>query len=223
MACCRWDRDMKIHPFASISALFVGSDEQSMQRVRADDDPVAFAQLVRRWQGPVLGLCARMTGDSHLAEDLTQEVFARVFAKRKDYQSSAKFSTWLWRIALNRCYDELRRTRQRGECAMESLDDHGQDTWAETAPSLEVEPDGAASVKERATLVRLALLRLPEAYRSVVVLRHYEDLKFREIAEVLGVPEGTVKSRMAEAMTQLTRILQPTVGESPRPTELEQP
>ena len=106
---------------------------------------------------------------------------------------------------------------------MESLDDHGQDTWAETAPSPEVEPDGAASVKERATLVRLALLRLPEAYRTVVVLRHYEDLKFREIAEVLGVPEGTVKSRMAEAMTQLTRILQPTVGESPRPTELDQP
>ncbi len=185
---------MPIAPFASLRTLFAITDEQAMWRVQTQDDEHAFAQLVRRWEVPIQRLCARMTGDLHRAEELAQEAFARVFAKRKDYQPTGRFSTWLWRIAVNLCYDELRRRKRRD---------------AEPAP------DVSLLDQERGELVRAALMKLPEAYRTVLVLRHYENMKFREIAAVLDVPEGTVKSRMAEALTQMARLLKPVLATEP--------
>src|SRR5436305_6536206 len=100
-----------------LSSLFSARDEQLMWRVKLEDDHHAFADLMLRWQRPIHDLCARMTGDIHRAEDLVQTVFARVFARRADWQPSARFSTFLWRIALNLCRDELRSRRRRGECS----------------------------------------------------------------------------------------------------------
>jgi len=192
----------------SWSTLFSVSDEQAMWRVKLQDDPQAFAQLVRRWEGPIQALCTRMVGDGHRGEDLAQETFARVFARRKDYQSEARFSTFLWRVALNLCYDELRRIKRRRESFLEDEsaggDERGQ--VAETPG-----PDLRLVEQERAEAVRGALLQLAEPYRAVVVLRHYEGLKFREIGEVLEIPEGTAKSRMAEALSQLSQILSHTL------------
>src|SRR5262245_15379760 len=111
---------MRTTPFAALRSLFSISDEQAMGRVETQDDHAAFAQLVRRWEKPIQNLCTRMLGDAHRAEDLAQDVFARVFAKRSEYNPTAKFSTWIWRIALNRCYDELRRRQLRGECSLET-------------------------------------------------------------------------------------------------------
>jgi RNA polymerase sigma-70 factor (ECF subfamily) len=197
---------MRTAPFASIRSLFAISDEQAMWRVQSHDDECAFAQLVRRWEGPIQRLAARMTGDVHRGEDLAQETFARVFAKRKDYQPNGKFSTWLWRIALNLCYDELRRRQRREESSLDGM--CGEAVAAlETFAAPEPPPDKLLVEQERSELVRRALMQLSEAYRSVLVLRHYENLKFREIAGVLEVPEGTVKSRMAEALTQMGRLL----------------
>ena len=181
-----------------------------MWRVKMDDDAEAFADLVARWEKPIQRLCARMLGDIHRGEDLTQEAFARVFARRKHYEPTSKFSTFLWRVALNLCYDELRKINRRGEF---SLDEPGA---GDEAPALEIldhtvpAPDGQLAANERAETVRRALLALSEPYRVVVVLRHYEGLKFREIADVLDIPEGTVKSRMAEALSQLSDILNQT-------------
>jgi RNA polymerase sigma-70 factor (ECF subfamily) len=193
-------------------ALFSSTDEQAMWRVRTDDDAEAFAQLVGRWQGPIQNLCARMTGDPHRGEDLAQETFARLFARRKTYEPTGKFSTFLWRMALNICYDELRKLKRRGEF---SLDEHHDDD--DRAPfDLEddaLAPDARLVEDERAEAVRRALVELAEPYRVVVVLRHYEGLKFREIGDVLGIPEGTVKSRMSEALSQLSRMLNPMMGE----------
>jgi RNA polymerase sigma-70 factor (ECF subfamily) len=202
---------MRTAPFASLRSLFAISDEQAMWRVQTQDDERAFAQLVRRWEGPIQRLAARMTGDVHRGEDLAQETFARVFAKRKDYQPSGKFSTWLWRIALNLCYDELRRRQRREES---SLDGMGGDAIAglEALVAPGSPPDKSLVEQERGELVRQALLQLSESYRAVLVLRHYENLKFREIAGVLEVPEGTVKSRMAEALTQMGRLLKPMLA-----------
>src|SRR5258705_8991570 len=100
--------------FSTLSLLFCTTDEQAMLRVQAEDDHGAFAQLVERWEEPIRRLCVRMVGDPHKGEDLKQEAFARVFAKRKDYRPTGRFSTFLWRIALNACYDELRRVKRRG-------------------------------------------------------------------------------------------------------------
>jgi RNA polymerase sigma-70 factor (ECF subfamily) len=200
--------------FSMLPSLLTITDEQAMWRVKMDDDPQAFARLVERWQGPIQRLCIKMLGDPHRAEDLTQEAFVRVFARRKDYEPAGRFSTFLWRIALNLCYDELRKIKRRGESSLEGgADERGEtDFMADTAgPDLQVVAD------ERAEHVRRALLQIPEPYRVVVVLRHYEGLKFREIGEVLDIPEGTVKSRMVEALNQLSRLLKPLVNDD-RPT-----
>src|SRR5262249_53799956 len=151
-----------------------------------------------------LGL--RLTGDAHRGEDVAQETFARLFAKRKAYEPSGRFSTFLWRLALNICYDELRKIKRRGEQSLEVDDDNSrEDGLVAAGPA----PDAGLVEQERANAVRQALLQLSEPYRVVVVLRHYEGLKFREIGELLDLPEGTVKSRMAEALSQLNRILNP--------------
>jgi RNA polymerase sigma-70 factor (ECF subfamily) len=156
-----------------------------------------------------------MTGDLHRGEDIAQETFVRVFARRKEYQPSGRFSTWLWRIALNLCCDEVRRRRRRDET---SLEEQGGEPIAllETFTAPESAPDRSLVERERGELVKSALLRLPDGFRAVVVLRHYQGLKFREIADVLGIPEGTVKSRMAEALSQLNRLLTPMLSDDSR-------
>ena len=184
-----------------------------MWRVKMDDDAEAFADLVARWEKPIQHLCARMLGDIHRGEDLTQEAFARVFARRKNYEPTGKFSTFLWRVALNLCYDELRKINRRGEFSLDesrASDDDPSASALEALDSPEPGPDHQLATRERAETVRRALLELSEPYRVVVVLRHYEGLKFREISDVLEIPEGTVKSRMAEALSQLSNILNQT-------------
>ena len=192
---------------SSLSGLFSITDEQAMWRVQMESDHQAFALLVERWHDRIYGLCARMLNNTHTGEDLAQEVFAKIFEKRKDYDPQRKFATWLWRIAVNRCYDELRRLQRRQEFSLEP-DEEGHaiipDQLIET-----VSPDQQAVAEEESAVIRRALAQLPDIYRSVVVLRHYQGLKLREIAEVLDVPEGTVNSRMAEALSQLTRLLEP--------------
>ncbi len=196
--------------FKSWPSVFSATDEQAMWRVKMQDDPQAFAQLVQRWEGPIQALCTRMTGDGHRGEDLAQETFARVFARRKDYQSAARFSTFLWRVALNICYDELRKIKRRRESFLE--DESGATN--EAGPESETPgPDLHLVQRERAEAVQQALLQLAEPYRAVVVLKHYEGLKFREIGDVLEIPEGTAKSRMAEALNQLNQILSHTLIE----------
>jgi RNA polymerase sigma-70 factor, ECF subfamily len=179
-----------------------GSDEQAMRRMQLSGDPAAFTQIVRRWEQPIRRLCIRMIGDEHRGEDLAQEALARVFANRGAFKDGCRFSTWLWRIALNLCYEELRRVKRRGEEPLEDV-------------AVEMAPLQTSLRNERVQLVREAMARLPETHRAVVVLRQFENLKFREIAEVLEVPEGTVKWRMSEALDQLSRELK-AVGEEQR-------
>jgi RNA polymerase sigma-70 factor (ECF subfamily) len=185
-----------------------------MWRVKLYDDHQDFDRLVRRWQEPIRRLCTRMTGDPHRGEDLKQEAFLRVFEKRKDYQPKGKFSTFLWRIALNLCYDELRRQKRRREFLATNEPEAGREGAYEPA-SESVGPDIRTADLEEGELVRRAVMQLPEIYRTVVVLRHYEDMKLSKIAEVLEIPEGTVNSRMAEALVRLSRMLEPKLKGAP--------
>jgi RNA polymerase sigma-70 factor, ECF subfamily len=190
------------------------SDEQLMHRVRTQGDHAAFTRLVNRWQVPIRRLCIRMTGDEHRGEDLAQDGFARVFANRHQFDDTRRFSTWLWRIALNLCYAEGRSNSRRRQppVPLQTDDVNAADSG----------PHERAVESERAALVREALSRLPESHRAVVVLREYEGLKFREIADVLDVPEGTAKWRMSEALDELSRQLTPVMTDdadedTPRP------
>jgi len=201
---------------STLSLLISRTDEDAMWEVKTHDDHREFARLVKRWEEPIRRLCARMSGDAHRAEDLKQEIFARLYDRRKDYQPTGRFSTYLWRIALNFCYDDLRRTKRRQALAPE-----GEAAEIEERPAEAATPDWHAASREEGELVRRALQQLPETYRAVIVLRHYENLKLSKIAEILDIPEGTVNSRMAEALARLSHLLEPALaGKSalvPRP------
>ena len=192
----------------TIASLFSGPDEELMVRVKTTGEPRAFGILVTRWEEPIRRLCTRMTGDPHRGEDLKQETFARLFAKREIYQPTGRFSTYLWRIALNICHDELRRVNRRRELFAPAEPDENADALAEYAAA-EPTPDLRAAQTEEGEIVRQSLLRLPDIYRTVLVLRHYQQMKLTEIAETLEIPLGTVNSRMAEALARLTRLLEP--------------
>jgi RNA polymerase sigma-70 factor (ECF subfamily) len=197
---------------------FLGArtDEEAMCRVKLYDDHQDFDRLVKRWEEPISRLCTRMVGDPHRGEDLKQDTFLRLFEKRKDYEPKGRFSTFLWRIALNLCYDELRRQKRRRELFPPVDCDSGADLSHEpTSDSLG--PDARTASLEEGELVRRAIMQLPEIYRAVVVLRHYEDMKLSKIAEVLEIPEGTVNSRMAEALIRLSRMLEPKLKREPDP------
>ena len=197
-----------------LSLLCSRTDEEAMWRVKLHDDHGEFARLVRRWEQPIRRLCTRMTGNTQRGEELKQDTFVRLFEKRKDYEPTGRFSTFLWRIALNLCYDELRRQARRPECRDGDMPEVAIETPG---------PDAHAAMSEEGELVRQALMQLPEIYRSVLVLRHYEDLKLAKIAEVLEIPEGTVNSRMAEALARLNRILEPKLQSSPARLPLPNP
>ncbi|MEY2408801.1 MAG: polymerase sigma-70 factor, subfamily [Verrucomicrobiota bacterium] len=197
--------------------LFSSSDETAMCQVRTDDDAEAFSGLVARWQGPIRNLCTRMTGDIHRGEDLAQETFVRLYTRRKNYEPKARFSTFLWRMALNLCYDELRKIKRRRELSLEDPQDADGGSVFDPGTD-EPGPDDCLAGNERAEAVRHALVELEEPYRVVVVLRHYEGLKFREIADVLELPEGTVKSRMFEAVSRLNKTLNSLLGDKPQIT-----
>jgi RNA polymerase sigma-70 factor (ECF subfamily) len=204
-----------MNAIASLSRFCSRTDEEAMLRVKTRDDHHEFARLVDRWEKPIYHLCARMTGDPHRGEDLKQDAFLRLFEKRKDYQPTGRFSTFLWRIALNLCYDELRRQQRRREFLVGSAAEDTEGSPSEN-PAEGPGPDLSAAALEEGELVRQAVMQLPEIYRAVVVMRHYEDLKLARIAEILEIPEGTVNSRMAEALDRLSRVLEPKLKDQPR-------
>jgi RNA polymerase sigma-70 factor, ECF subfamily len=194
------------------SALIAETDEQAMWNVQMNDDHEAFARLVQRWEEPIFRLCARITGNSHQAEDLRQETFARVYTHRREFRTDKKFSTWLWRIALNLCYDAVRKRQRHGECPLED-EQGGTADFTRERPAEGPSPDLQVAAQEENEIVRQALVRLPETGRTVLALRYGEGLKLREIAEILELSEATVSYRIAIALDQMTRILEPSLNE----------
>src|SRR2546421_12625206 len=115
---------MKRLVFSTLSLLCSRTDEEAMSRVKSHDDEREFARLMKRWEEPIRRLCTRMVGDAHRGEDLKQDTFLRLFEKRKAYEPTGKFSTFLWRIALNLCYDEIRRLQRRRKFLREADEEH---------------------------------------------------------------------------------------------------
>lgn len=160
-------------------------------------DRVAFGALVERYRERVIGVVYRMCGDMQLAEDAAQDAFVRAWQQLPRYQPRAPFQSWLYRIALNRATDVLRADHQTEDV----------DGLPLAAP--ELEPEAAAERNALHAQVRQAVLALPEASRSVLILREYEGLAYKEIAETLGIPLGTVMSRLNYARGKLREALGP--------------
>ena len=154
-------------------------------------DSSAFGTLVLRYHKMVVGVSYRTCGDAVLAEDIAQETFIRAWTKLSMYRPEGSFRGWLCRIAANLTIDALRRQKPTVELESRTFEASGDG------------PEAAALRDERAAAVREAIAKLPLHSRMALVLREYEGLSYREIADALGIPLGTVKSRLNDARHRL--------------------
>jgi len=185
------------------------SDESLMLRYR-DGDVRAFELLVTRHRKPLFNFILRFVRDTAAAEDVTQETFLRLVKGADAYERQAKFTTWLYTIARNLCVDAARRGKHRKAASLDAPigDEDG------SASLLDLVPDGGAAVDRQAQSRELrlrlqqAIEALPDEQREIFLLREVADLQFNEIANVIGCPENTVKSRMRYALEKLREALE---------------
>ena len=183
------------------------SDAEIMLQVKAGDDS-AFEYLVQKYRRPMVNFMYRMAHSTAAAEDLAQDVFLRVYRSRESYEASAKFTTWLYRIATNLAVNHARDTRHERPENTVSLDEPDEDSGR----TLDL-PDRAPNAEE--TLVqreRLAAIRqrvrtLPEKQRLAVVMHKYQQMEYREIADVLKLSESATKSLLFRAYETLREQL----------------
>ncbi|MBI1317862.1 MAG: sigma-70 family RNA polymerase sigma factor [Candidatus Hydrogenedens sp.] len=171
-------------------------DWDLVRRVQ-EGDAGAFAELVRRYEQPVIHFCQRMVNSREDAEDLAQEAFVRVYRNIGKLEPQAKFSTLLFGIARNLALNHLRDTGRRGRGKTDALDDHVLAAEPRTGPVFQAEQS------EMLALIERALNRLSPDHREVLLLRELQGMDYDGIAEVIGCRKGTVKSRIARAREQL--------------------
>lgn len=175
------------------------SDDHLIARTLAGETE-AFSLLVRRWERPIYSLTLRMLGRDEDARDACQEAFLAAFRNLNKFRGDAKFSSWMYRIALNACHTRLRSTNGVSY-SLDEEDENGRrlevaDTKTEPLPD-------RLHRAERSQLVRRALQALPPEMRQVIVMKEYEEMTFAEIADVLGIPVSTVKSRLYTGLQQM--------------------
>ena len=176
-----------------------------------DGDSGAWAELVRSHHRRVYGLCYRFTGNPADAEDLTQDVFLKVYSNLASFDTGrGSLQVWITTMTRNLLVDNFRRTRNQR--ATSSLDD-GWESAEELQPVARLmasgpSPHESAAQKELAKMVQNALARVSVELREAVILRDLQDLDYKEIAQVLGIPEGTVKSRISRGRAELARLLE---------------
>jgi len=177
------------------------------------DDASAFEELMFRFQGRVQSLLRHLIGNREIAEELTQDVFLRVFRARKSYQPKAKFSTWLFTIANNVAFNQLRSQRRKPETqfSKESDESRSETVWdpAEMiVAGSESMPARQLDKSELREMVRLAIEALNERQRMAVLLNRFEGMNYAEIAEVMELSPQAVKSLLCRAHIQLRNLLQ---------------
>jgi len=178
-------------------------------RLQANED-AAYDELVRTYSSSIFHVAYRMLGDSAEASDVVQEIFLKVFRNIAGFKGEAALKTWIFRIALSEVLNRLRWWKRRHRFGTVSLDDqpNGNGTGAaHTVASSNPTPEQMLQSKEQETAIQQALGRLSREHRSIIVLRDIEGFSYNEIADVLGVSIGTVKSRLARARADLKQSL----------------
>jgi RNA polymerase sigma-70 factor (ECF subfamily) len=183
------------------------SDAQVMLRVKAGDDS-AFDYLVQKYRRPILNFMYRMAHNSAAAEDMAQEVFLRVYRSRQNYEASAKFTTWLYRIASNLAVNRARDTRHERPEVTVSLDEKDQNTGLTMdLPDDSVSAEEAIVRRERLAAIRQRVQALPERQRMAVIMHKYQQMDYRQIAEILKLSESAIKSLLFRAYETLREQL----------------
>ena len=184
------------------------TDEELVAKSMSGDAD-SFNELILRWERPIYALAYRTIGREEDARDVCQETFLRAFRALPGFRGQAKFSSWLYRIALNLCRDWLRRERRTPVVQPpENADLMEMAAAAEPSESIE----NLVARKDLSRAVEQAMARLPEQQRTAIVLKEYHGLTFQEIADLMGCPLSTVKTRLYQGLSVLRRELASTTG-----------
>jgi RNA polymerase sigma-70 factor (ECF subfamily) len=184
------------------------SDEDIMERCAMGSE-AAFRVLVQRYRTRIMNLVSRFINDRDRAEEISQEVFLRVFRNRERYRKSGKFSTWIFTIAVNLTKNEIRsRVRHRGTFSLDAMEEESSGQGV-TFPDAKPLPDEDLNAHEIGQKVAEALRKIPARYREAVVLRDVEGLSYEEVGQILRIPGGTVRSRINRARLMLKERLKP--------------
>ncbi len=187
------------------------SDEDVMERCALGSE-AAFRALVQRFRVRIMNLVCRFINDRDRAEEISQEVFLRVYRNRERYRKSGKFSTWIFTIAVNLTKNEIRsRVRHKGTFSLDAVDDE-MGGEGMSFPDLRPLPDEDLNAAEIRSKVAEALEKIPPRYREAVILRDVEGLSYEEVGEILRIPGGTVRSRINRARLMLKERLKPQLN-----------
>jgi RNA polymerase sigma-70 factor, ECF subfamily len=174
--------------------------DEDLIAISISSEPDVFGEIVRRWDRKIFALCFGMLGREDEARDATQETFIAAYRSLKSFRGDSKVSSWLHRIAINKCLTVRRRQRSRPE---EVLNEDMATFSTDLASAAGSSPARVIEQDERLVLVRRAISTLPPDLRQVVVMKEFEEMTFQEISETLEVPLSTVKSRLYTALKQL--------------------
>jgi RNA polymerase sigma-70 factor, ECF subfamily len=180
--------------------MYSSLDDEKLATMARDGDSGAFETLTRRWERKLFALCYGIMGTPEDAQDAVQEAFASAFKTIGSFRGEAKFSSWMHRIAVNACITLKRRSKRRAESPLENSEGT---LWEPAAIGDSADPLGTLEKRELSTLVRRAVSSLPEDIKEAVVMKEFQNLTFFEIAETLGIPVSTAKSRVYTGMKLL--------------------
>lgn len=184
-------------------------DEKTIIQRVLDGDQEAFAQLVQQYEKPVYNLCLRMAGNSDDAQDLAQEAFLKAWRGLRFYKFEATFSTWLYRLTSNVCIDFLRQQKRRPTTSLTVGDEEDESAELEIQDQTPL-PEEQVVHREQHKAITEAMNKLDEEFRMLLTLRVMEERSYEQIAEIMDLKVGTVKSRISRAREKLRRILAET-------------
>jgi RNA polymerase sigma-70 factor (ECF subfamily) len=171
-------------------------------------EPAAFDELVDLYSASLYGYFCRLTGSRHDAEDLLQELFVRVVRMIEQYEHDGRFEAWLFRIATNLIRDRVRRVKRTPGLGAQPRKAEDGDPLEELPDAATDQPDGALDRAEQIDRLQTALAQLPEAEREVIMLRHFSQLPFKEVADAMGTPLGTALARAHRGLARLRELME---------------
>ena len=176
-----------------------------------EGDRSCFNTLVWRWEKTIYNFVFRYLGKKELAKDITQNTFIRVYKSIHKLRDTQRFSSWIYQIAANLCKDEIKKMANRDFLSIDLIQENSENGHLmpeELVQSGQQRPDAEFNQKQIGNIIQKALQQLPDEQRLVIIMKEYQGLKFREIAEALGEPLNTVKSRMYYGLSGLKKIFE---------------
>lgn len=180
------------------------SDEELIIEFQKNGDEKAFEILIQRFKNPLTNYVFRFLGDYDSCVDVVQETFIKVYRYKDNYNSVAKFSTWVYTIAGNLAKTEYKRKQRRN---LFSISNYGDENKTFEIPDESFRPDVTVDSNMKSEIIQNALLKVRDSYREAVILRDIQGLSYEEIAEIIGIEVGTVKSRINRGRAELQKFL----------------